>query len=242
MKLLGKYLAVIGADAAPFGDALAAECADVLLLPPAAEPDRRIACHPDTLLARVGNALVTAESYAARYPEVIDGIRRCTEYRIVLSRRSWARKYPSDTLFNILSCGKSVYAREASLAPEVREEMDAQGFSLHSVKQGYAGCSALACGNLVLSADPSVCRAVLADGMRVLRLAPGGIALPGYDCGFIGGASGYAEKTAVFFGDPLRHPDGQRITETLEAEENRILPLSRDPLCDYGGILFLEMK
>ena len=45
MKIWGEYLALISADAAGYADALAAHCADVILLPPCSAADRRYADH-----------------------------------------------------------------------------------------------------------------------------------------------------------------------------------------------------
>ena len=75
-------------------------------------------------------------------------------------------------------------------------------------------------------------------GREVLFLTPGGIRLPGYNTGFIGGAGGYVSGNAVFFGDVRRHPDGERIGLALAQRGIVCHALSEDPLTDFGGIKF----
>ena len=116
------------------------------------------------------------------------------------------------------------------------------GIATADVAQGYAGCSALACGDLLLTADPSIKEAVTDRGGEVLSLSPGGIDLPGYDTGFIGGAGGYVDGHAVFFGDVHRHPDGNRIADALAIRGIVCHCLGDGPLTDFGGIKFFPIN
>lgn len=238
----GSYIALIGADALPYADALAAYCADVLVLPPCRLHDRRIACHPDTLTAQLGDTLVTSAAYAKEVAAVFAALSERTDCRVVLSRQTPGKTYPADIGCNVLVWREFVYGLVPHLWPEVLLETASQGKTLRSVRQGYAGCSALVCGDLVISADPSVLRAVSGDGAETLSITPGGICLPGYDCGFIGGASGFCEDTVVFFGDVERHPNGRKIREALDAQGFRAVSLADAPMCDCGGIRFVRMR
>jgi len=242
MKIWGGYLAVISCDAAPYADALAAHCADVLLLPPCTRHDRRIAAHPDTLLAQLGDVLVTSAVYAAEAEAVFAELHRRCACRVIRAAYVPGRQYPADVGCNILACGRFAYALTAHLAAEVIAAAAEQGITLRNVRQGYAGCSALSCGGMIITADPSILRAAAADGVRTLAISPDGILLPGYDRGFIGGASGYAAGAAAFFGDIGRHPDGWRIAAALEAHGVEMISLADKALCDYGGIRFLRVK
>jgi len=242
MKRLGRYIALIGEDCARYGDALARHCADVLLMPPCASADRRIACHPDTLTAQIGDTLVFSASYDAQVPALFASLTRRTACRMVRSSGVIGTRYPADVGCNVLVRGQFLYGFEAHLWPEIARTAADKGMTVRSVRQGYAGCSALVCSDLVISADPSVLRAVSEDGAEILPISHGGIELPGYGCGFIGGASGFCEGTAVFFGSPDRHPDGAKIRDTLEKRGMELLPLADSPLFDGGGIRFLPLR
>ncbi|MBQ4042561.1 MAG: hypothetical protein IJD06_01080 [Clostridia bacterium] len=242
MKRFGNYIAIIGADAVRYGDVLAQHCADVLLLPPCMTADRRIACHPDTLTAQIGDTLIVSAAYAAQASDVFSRLERQTDCRIVRAPGVLGARYPADIGCNVLVRGEYLYGLVSHLWPEVTDAAVQKGMTVRSVRQGYAGCSALVCSELVISADPSVLRAVSEDGAQTLSVTPGGIELPGYDCGFIGGASGFCEGTAVFFGSPDRHPDGAKIRKVLESRGMELLPLTDSPLFDGGGIRFLPLR
>ncbi len=239
-RALSRYVAVIGAGAAHFADTLGRYFADVIVLPPYSRLDPRVASHPDMLLARIGDTIVLPRAYTEEAMDAVNAI--AAHVRVRLGDTPLVRTYPKDVSYNVLAHNGRVYCRADVVDATVAAEATAQGFTVRGVHQGYAGCSALSCGEVVLTADPSMRDALLPDGADVLFLQSGGIRLPGYDYGFIGGASGFAGNTAIFFGDPETHPDGGRIMESLSRREIECLPLSEDCLTDYGGIVCILKK
>ena len=241
--MLKNCIAVIGQGAAPFRDALARLCADVLVLPPCPGMDLRVASHPDMLIMAIGQDVVVPRSYADRVevrPLLEEWTRRCG-LRLIRCEPSPGEAYPADVLCNGLLYGGTLYGKLSALAPEILRLAAERGMDAVDVHQGYTGCSALACGDVLLTADPSIRQAVLARGGDVLALSPGGIDLPGYNTGCIGGAGGYAEGHAVFFGDVRRHPDGERIADTLAKRGIVCHCLGDGPLTDFGGIKFFPL-
>lgn len=242
--MLKNYIAVIGQGAAPYKESLAALCDAVLVLPAARGMDSRVASHPDMLMMIIGRDVVIPASYGDRedvYP-ILDVLRSRCGVRLILSERSPGDAYPDDVVCNALLFGGRLYGKLSALAPEILHLAEEGGIDAVDVAQGYAGCSALACGDLLLTADPSIRKAVRDQGGEVLFLSPGGIDLPGYDTGFIGGAGGYADGHAVFFGDVHRHPDGDRIAQTLADRGIVCHCLGDGPLTDFGGIKFFSIK
>ena len=229
-------LALISADAAPYADALAAHCADVILLPPHGAADRRIAAHPDTLIAPIGGTLITSAAYAAEIPQVLDALRARTSARLILSDTPIGMRYPADVPYNIFTHGQVLYGLTAHLSPDVTREARRQGYALCSVRQGYAGCAALSCGNTVITADPAIARAAAADGADVLFAADERISLAGFGCGFIGGAGGVYGDTVFFFGAP-----SDTLRRELAAREIPMIALSSAPPADFGGIRFVRI-
>ena len=240
MSGVSDHIAVIGAGAAHFADALAKHFADVVVLPPFDLLDGRIASHPDTLLAKVGKTVIVSEAYAAHASREISRIAAHAPVR--LGKTIPRSPYPQDVAYNEFQHGGLLYARTDTLDGAVTDAAEAQGLPLRHIRQGYAGCSALSCEDVVLTADSSIAFALEADGAAVVRLTPGGIRLPGYDYGFIGGAAGYCAHTAVFFGKLDRHPDGIRIRTALELYGIRAISLGTESLTDYGGILTVPVK
>ncbi len=237
---LSQYVAVIGAGAAAFADTLGRYFADVILLPPFCRLSEPVASHPDMLLARVGQTSVMPASYAESFPGIAEAIAGLCTLR--LGQTVPASPYPGDVAYNVLCYGGRLYCRTDVLDGTAAISAAEQGISLCHVRQGYAGCCALSCGDFVMTADPSLQKALMSAGASVVPLRLGGIHLPGYDCGFIGGASGYCAGTAIFFGDPETHPDAALIRRTLDAKEIDCLALSGDTLTDFGGIICFPKK
>ncbi len=237
---LAQYIAVIGAGAASFADALSRYFSDVILLPPYGRLCAPVASHPDMLLSRIGHTLVIPESYAAEAPAAAEAIAaHCT---LRLGKSVPQPPYPRDVPYNVLCYDGRIYCRRDVLDGTAASVAEEQGLTVCHVRQGYAACSALSCGDFVLTADPSLKKELSANGAAVEALSPGGIRLPGYDCGFIGGASGFCADTAIFFGDPDTHPDGALIRTALERHGIDCLKLSGGTLTDFGGIVCFREK
>lgn len=244
MKPLGAYTAVIGEGAALYADALAALCAGVILLPPCASLDPRVASHPDMLLALPGERCIVPAQYAAQpcASRALAALEHAAGARIESSPYPIGGSYPADIGYNVLLCGDILCGLLPHVSPDVLRAARETGLRTVSVKQGYAGCSTLVCGELAVTADPSVRAALAQEGVPVFSLPPGGVSLAGYSCGFIGGASGYAADTAVFFGDPALHPRGAALCAELERRNIAVYALSGAPLCDFGGIRFIKNR
>lgn len=242
--MLKNYIAVIGQGAVSYQDALTALCGGVLLLPPADGMDPRVASHPDMLMMTIGQDVVVPASYAARadVQPILDKMCHACGIRVIITERSPGAVYPADAVCNGLLFGGYLYGKRTALAPEILRLAANYGMDAVDVRQGYAGCSALACEDLLITADPSILRAVRDQDGDVLAISPGGIDLPGYDTGFIGGAGGYVNRHAVFFGDLGRHPDGERILQTLGERDIICHALADGPLTDFGGIKFFSIK
>ena len=145
-------------------------------------------------------------------------------------------------------CPLAVVGKTGSLSPELLALAEEAGMEQISVKQGYAACSAAVFGSavhgsaLVCTADKGIAEACERLGCTVLRIPQNtGIALPGYDCGFIGGASGYWDGRAFFFGNPLLHPALAPLCTALDARGIEVVPLSEGRLTDRGGIRIFRM-
>ncbi len=237
MKIRDEYLALISGDAAGYADALAAHCADVILLPPCSTADRRIAAHPDTLFAQIGDTLITSPAYADEMRDTAEMLCRRMAGRLILSDTPIGRRYPADVPYNIFVHRQRLYGLTARLSPDVLLEAQQQGIMLRPVRQGYAGCAALSCGDTVITADPSVRNAVAADGADVVFAADERISLEGFGCGFIGGAGGVCGNTVYFFGTP-----SAALRNELANREISVISLADSPLADFGGIRFVRLR
>ena len=156
--MLKNYIAVIGQGSVSCRDALADLCGDVLVLPPAPGLDPRVASHPDMLMTVVGRDAVVPASYAKRadVEPILDVLCSRCGVCLILSQRSPGAAYPHDVVCNALLFDGCLYGKLSALAPEILRLADEIGIATANVAQGYAGCSALACGDLLLTADSSI--------------------------------------------------------------------------------------
>ncbi|MBE7021898.1 MAG: hypothetical protein E7414_01600 [Ruminococcaceae bacterium] len=198
-----------------------------------------ISCHPDMVLYPAGRGTVVCSPEVYAY---YSGILSSYGVKLVQGKAHLGGCYPDDIAYNVLEAGSTAFALWEKTDAIVCEKAAQRGLQRVRVAQGYARCSSLAIGNGLISADPSICAAAEAAGLSVLAIRPGGICLPGYDYGFIGGASGVLENGSVaFFGDLSLHPEGERIRSFIKAQGAETKEICGKPLTDVGTILRIDL-
>ncbi len=229
--------------------ALIARGYDVLTLPPLPSLAAPVCAHPDLLVLALGGRLFCPAVYAAQDDAhaILDEL--CRRSNLILSplpaEEIWGNRYPNDIKLNALSLSNRLYARTDAISPTLRHATTTMGMTLIHVRQGYTRCStAVVASNAIITADRTIANAARNEGADVLLISHGYIFLPGYNYGFIGGATGY-DKTAgtlFFCGTPHAHPDwtSGRIQAFCYAHGCKTECLSRDILTDVGGIHFFE--
>lgn len=150
--------------------------------------------------------------------------------------------YPNDISLNALPLtterGRFLLCRSDMLAPELRRAAEAAGREIVDVRQGYTHCSVctVADGRLI-TADRGIARRAEELGAEVLLISSGGIELPPYNTGFIGGASVRVGSCLIFFGEPKKHPDGERILGFCREALQDGAELDGIPLCEIAHTL-----
>ncbi len=191
--------------------------------------------HPDMLFFNPPKKPLTAlsRSYHAVNLHFFHSIN--TE-SLILDDIPLGSEYPNDIAFDAIGMGDTLYCLEAHTSTEVKRLFP----KIVNVRQGYAACSTLILNeSTAITADKSIASALINDGITVHMISPDGIALPGYGCGFIGGASAVIKDTAIFFGNLKNHPDGERIAEICHAVGIKPIDFPHLPLTDYGSIRYI---
>ena len=157
------------------------------------------------------------------------------------TQRAPAARYPGDVLLNAARIGPLCLG-SAHCDETLLRFCEEENIRFVPVRQGYAKCSTVIVSReAVVTADPSIAAAAEGCGLDVLRIRPGFVELPGYSCGFPGGACGKLDKTTLAFaGDLSTHPDGAAIAAFLRSHGVFPLSLHAGPLRDVGGILPLR--
>ncbi len=181
-----------------------------------------LASHPDMSAVRVCGRMFSTGKAA----EFFD----CTD-----TGESFGECYPDDVLFNGFTlCGK-LFCYEKAFSRAVIEFAKGNGVDTANVKQGYAKCSTLVLGdNGIITADKGIANAAK-PFCRVLLIECGGISLPPYEYGFIGGASFIIGDKVFFFGDVSGHKNAKEILNFISDCGFSAVSLSDEPLCDCGG-------
>lgn len=201
------------------------ERADIICLPSYDRLALPVASHPDML------ALPTPDGKICMFGEYTASLPALLSDKIRPIDKVPDKKYPSDILLNFLIYKENIIGRVDMLPLELSE------FGLHQIyaKQGYARCSVCLFGDHAITSDKGLSEILSSLGVTVLLISPSGISLPGYDVGFIGGATIVCGHDIFFFGDPLTHPDGVKMVDFIRSAGFSPIPLGSMPLCDYGG-------
>lgn len=213
----------------------------VLKMPPAEEIATSMSSHPDMLVAKLGDNIITTASYIDKAPYIFADIREYAPHiKIHVTDECHGEKYPRDAILNLLIMGDKIFAKTDSVSRKIIELADKLGYKLINTRQGYPACTALALGqNEAITADAGLANTLKKQGISVCLIENGGISLPPYEYGFIGGATGVFGKDVYFIGNPKTHPSYKKIEEKITALGMNILPLSDEPLSDMGKIIFL---
>ena len=207
----------------------------------ALEPDLRlpipIASHADMLVYANGKQAVVDCAYCA-VDETLQALCAAHGQNLILTDTHRGNTYPHDIALNALPVGDLLFCNVRYTSPAVL----ALAGEVVDVRQGYAACSTLALTDrCIVTADPSIARAAEKRNIDVLPITPGHIALPGYDTGFIGGATAKVGNTVWFFGDPSTHPNFAAMESACLSCGLEMRSLLNAPLTDHGGIRLLNV-
>lgn len=183
-----------------------------------------LSCHPDMFICKMG---ASDDSEAVSY---------FMQHEIQLFP-----DYPRDIPFNAACTGRYFIHNLKYTAPQLLKRAEESGMKLVDVRQGYAKCSTVIVDeDSVITYDRGISKVCEKAGMDVLLIETGHIRLPGYDTGFIGGASGRIGSTVVFNGSLAEHPDHDRITDFIESRGLDVRWFPEWPLTDIGSIISIR--
>lgn len=210
----------------------------LLPLPPFPRLAAPVAAHPDMLLLRLGNKLFCHKEYYTMAKDEIDKILNASGLSLCLTEDEVKETYPNDVALNFVFTGNLLLGKTEILSEKVKEYAELHHISLLSVNQGYAKCSSVVLKNAIITADTGIEAAAKGAGLDTLLVSSGGVSLPPYPYGFLGGASGVCDKTVFFSGNLKGHADGKAIETFCQKHGYAVVSLSDEPLFDAGTILF----
>ena len=155
----------------------------------------------------------------------------------VKGKTNLGRIYPEDISYNVLRIGNFAFGKISSIDTRLIGALINEGVELVDIKQGYAKCSvAVSSKNSAITSDKGILKALEKRRINVLFLEPGEIDLPGYDYGFIGGASGLINDKFLLTGKFTDVGCNEKIESFVKGNGSTLIFLSDRKIIDLGSI------
>lgn len=190
--------------------------------------------HPDILVHNLPNGdLVVDYDNIEYYEENFKG------FKIIKSEKRLSEKYPADIYLNGV-CFKNLFIHNLKYTDKnILEYYSKNNYKLIDVKQGYTKCNVAVGKNVLITSDVDIYNKVK-DYANILLIDHKQIELPGFNYGFIGGASGLIKNKLLFTGNLKKHSSYKDIVEFLDFYNEDYEFLSEEDIIDYGSILYLK--
>jgi len=204
-----------------------APLSDLLETPISGHPDMQMFLHNKNLFV---------------HPEIdLSFLKKIENYvNIIHCSSRLAKSYPGDIAYNIACAGKIALHRKDSTDLTIQNYFLKNEIEIINTKQGYSKCSTLIVDDAsIITADKSTYMAADSAGIDSLLITQGYINLPGYNYGFIGGASGRYLDTIYLTGTIDHHPDFKIIVQFIESRKLQLNILSDQRIFDSGSIFFI---
>ncbi|EOD00909.1 DUF6873 family GME fold protein [Caldisalinibacter kiritimatiensis] len=203
------------------------------------EVDEAIAYHPDIAIHPIdANTLVIAPNVFEYYKYIFKN----RPIKLIKGDKYLKGNYPNDIAYNVARVSRYAIHNTKYTSPKLKYYLEKQGIRLIHVNQGYTKCSTAIVGsNSIITSDPSIYKACKKYNIDLLYIKSGYIKLPGYDYGFIGGATGViSEKEFLFTGRYDNHPNKKDIDKFLAKNNKKAVILSDKEIIDIGSIIPLK--
>lgn len=214
---------------------------EVRTLPPYERLPAPVMSHCDMLMCRVGGKLFVWKEYFFRNRDLFTGIGE----EVVPADGMPSFVYPGDVGLDLLTLENDTlcFGHEKTACAEVLYRIKEIGGLFVPVKQGYTRCSVLKVSeNAIITADEGIAREAAKRNISSLVISAGGVDLPGYDTGFIGGASAVIGENVLFFGNLSMHKDHSQIADFIRRHGLDIQSLSSERLTDCGGLYSFDAQ
>ncbi len=190
--------------------------------------DPRIADHPDLSLFKIDHkTLVVDETVFSYYEEKLEGYN-------LIKGENLGGKYPHDALYNLVRF-KDFYIHNDFTEKNIVNFFNENEISHLKVNQGYTRCSIIPLGDLLVTSDYGIYKA-LKNKVDIELVDNDKVILDGFDQGFLGGTCGLVGDKLIFTGDISRHKAFAKIEEIC-LDKNIEIIYPKTELVDLGSII-----
>lgn len=194
--------------------------------------DPRVAGHADLSVLHLGGNKLYLAPYLKN--SGFSATLEALGFQITYPDIAQSADYPNDVQLNICIAGDMLITRKGNkIADRISDN-----YSLRKLecRQGYSRCvSCVVDERTIISSDAGIYKELSCQDYNVLLITQGNIALPGYDYGFLGGASFKLSKDKLAFTGRLdSHPDKEIITDFILSCGITPVFLTDYPVFDIG--------
>lgn len=202
------------------------------------ELDKPVCAHPDMVLFKIGRKeFICAPNVYDEYKKLLSDFG----VKLICGKKELKSNYPEDIAYNVLKTDNFALGNFSHTDETIINFLDKEKIKMINVKQGYSKCSVCSFSNGAITADCGIYSALKNNDVDALKIPCGEILLPGYNYGFIGGASGENEQGEIFFfGNIKKTSFGKEILNFLWAKGKTVHQIENTKLTDVGTIMFLN--
>ena len=216
---------------------------DVLSVPDNPNVGESVSGHADLSALHVGGKMIALAPYlkGSGFAESLSAMG----FELSFPEITQGKRYPKDAALNVCLCGnKLIYNPKSAEKTIVEYLTNSGGYEALPVKQGYTKCSVCVVNeSSIITSDEGIHKRAVETGMESLKVAPGFISLPGFDYGFIGGASFKLSKHELAFTGKLDgHPDKDKIIEFISLHNIEPVYITEKPAFDIGSCIQIVEK
>ncbi len=198
-----------------------------------------LSSHPDMLIYPLYNKVIYAPGTSY---DTLNNIR-LAGCDIVRGSTHLTCNYPGDIAYNVARIGNKVFHNTRYTDPLLHDELHGYGCKFIRINQGYTKCNICVIGNnAAITEDRGIARVLCREDVDVLLIPPGNVRLPGYEYGFIGGASGCVGDTIFLTGRILNDDIRECVERFIEKHKFNLKYLSEDEIIDIGSIIPLNQE
>jgi hypothetical protein len=198
-----------------------------------------ISYHPDICIHPIDNStLVVAPNVFEYYSYIFKN----TSIKLIKGEKVLKSNYPYNVAYNVARVSRYAIHNFRYTDEKLLYYLKKKGIELINVKQGYSKCSvSIVNNNAMMTSDPSIFKRCSGYDIDILFIDAGYIELPGFDYGFIGGATGCISKNEFLFtGEYNNHPSRDKINQFLSKYGKKPIILSSKKIIDIGSIIPLK--
>lgn len=196
-----------------------------------------VSSHPDMQLVIPAEGVIVHAPNL--HPELLERLR-ALGFMTVPGEKTPEEGYPWDVAYNAAIMGHHAFLNTRYADPIVLQWLKKTGKTISHVKQGYAKCSVcMLNGEALITADTGIYQAARGQNMDALLIPPQkSISIPGYDYGFIGGATGLISGNQMAFsGDAYALESAEPILSFLQKHGIKPVMLSSGAVMDLGSLI-----